>query len=329
MSSVSYVPESVSGPYSLHMQTIGDRIKATREALGLSQDELGKRVDGVSREAVSQWESDGTRPRDARLEKIAAVLGVDYTWLRTGKRALGVPASDPVVITLKTLRKRARLSPEEVAGAINVPVNQYREYEERGKSLRLPSDIADALTKLFSDRGVEGHHVLALVGGERGDGQANGGSAERPRVARHLAETVMVPQLDVHASAGHGSEDPVEVGEGAIIAHWQIPTEIIRQFTQGAGGGLYWITNRGNSMEPVIAANTPVLVNTQDRTPSPPGVFCVWDGIALVVKNVQAIPFSDPVRVKISSENPSFDPYERVEEEACIWGRVVANMRAT
>ncbi|MBM3532698.1 MAG: helix-turn-helix transcriptional regulator [Alphaproteobacteria bacterium] len=65
------------------MTTIGTRIRQAREAKGMTQEQLGKRVGPVTREAVSLWESDGARPRDARLERIAAVLDVDYDWLRT------------------------------------------------------------------------------------------------------------------------------------------------------------------------------------------------------------------------------------------------------
>lgn len=69
------------------MSDIGDRIRQAREAKGLSQEALGKLVGGVSREAVSLWETGKTRPRDERLEKIAHHLGVRFDWLRTGQEA--------------------------------------------------------------------------------------------------------------------------------------------------------------------------------------------------------------------------------------------------
>lgn len=67
------------------MRSLGTRIRQAREAKGLSQDQLGDAVGPVTREAVSLWEADKTRPRDHRLEQIAAVLAVSYEWLRTGK----------------------------------------------------------------------------------------------------------------------------------------------------------------------------------------------------------------------------------------------------
>lgn len=44
--------------YAFPMQTMGDRIRALREARGLTQTQLGEFC-GVSKSAVSQWE-DGT-----------------------------------------------------------------------------------------------------------------------------------------------------------------------------------------------------------------------------------------------------------------------------
>lgn len=315
------------------METYADRLQWGMARLDISQSELARRLEkggtGLTQQSINHLlksSSQGSKHTSA----IARELKLNPDWLAdgTGQR-LAEDARPPVAITLKTLRKRASLTPEEVAKAIGIPVYQYRAYEVQGKSVRLPKRIADALNKLFSDRGIESHHSVLRVGIEQESGQAEGARAARSR-STDLAETVMIPHLDVLAAAGAGGEDPREVdADPTIIAQWQIPADVLRQFTPGPADGLYWLTTRGNSMEPAIPANAPVLVNTRDKTPSPPGIFVVWDGIALVVKNVQAIPFSDPVRVKISSENPSFDPYERVEDEAYIQGRVIANVRAT
>ena len=42
-------------------QTLGRRIQEARKAAGLSQESLGERL-GVSRQAVSKWESDASVP---------------------------------------------------------------------------------------------------------------------------------------------------------------------------------------------------------------------------------------------------------------------------
>lgn len=55
--------------------SLGTRMRELREAAGISQEQIAKAV-GVSRNAVSQWESDRTRPSTSRLARIAHALKV-------------------------------------------------------------------------------------------------------------------------------------------------------------------------------------------------------------------------------------------------------------
>lgn len=61
----------------------GERIQAARKAVKWSQDRLAKAV-GVTRPAVSQWESGETEPTRDRLKLIAAALNVAERWLLDG-----------------------------------------------------------------------------------------------------------------------------------------------------------------------------------------------------------------------------------------------------
>jgi transcriptional regulator with XRE-family HTH domain len=56
---------------SLHMETMGDRIKRLREAQNLTQTELGELCGGVTRSAVSQWEDGSTT--DIKLRQFLAL----------------------------------------------------------------------------------------------------------------------------------------------------------------------------------------------------------------------------------------------------------------
>lgn len=40
---------------------------------------------GVTRSAVSQWESDQTRPSTSKLSELSKVLNVSYEWLASGR----------------------------------------------------------------------------------------------------------------------------------------------------------------------------------------------------------------------------------------------------
>ena len=56
-------------------------------------------------------------------------------------------------------------------------------------------------------------------------------------------------------------------------------------------------------------------------------MFVVWDGLGLVVKRVEHLPFTDPPRVRITSDNPRYRPYEVALGEAEIRGRVIGRWK--
>lgn len=65
--------------------TMGDRIKAARDALGITQEALGA-VAGISGSAVSQLESGASKSiNPENLFKIARKLGKSAEWLVTGE----------------------------------------------------------------------------------------------------------------------------------------------------------------------------------------------------------------------------------------------------
>lgn len=63
-------------------QTGCSLIRAWREHLGLTQDEVARRM-GVSRQAYLQMEALDAKPRVATLKKIAAAMGVEWEQLRS------------------------------------------------------------------------------------------------------------------------------------------------------------------------------------------------------------------------------------------------------
>lgn len=67
-----------------NIASIGSRIREAREIRGISQTVLARRC-GVSRAAVSQWESDATTPTGPNLVSIASTLMVSPRWLAEGK----------------------------------------------------------------------------------------------------------------------------------------------------------------------------------------------------------------------------------------------------
>lgn len=154
-------------------------------------------------------------------------------------------------------------------------------------------------------------------------------TGERPiRSAPTASDVVSINELDVHVAAGHGfSED-----SGAFMAQHEasavtgVHTYPVDSFREAYGinpSRIRIIPVRGTSMEPELWPGQRVMVDIEDKTPSPPGIFVVWDGLGLVLKYVEVVANSDPLRVRISSAHQAFKPYERNIDEAYINGRVV------
>ena len=60
--------------------TMGQRIAEQRKKLGISQEALGEKV-GVSRHAISKWESDSAMPEIDKLIALSKLFGVSVGWL--------------------------------------------------------------------------------------------------------------------------------------------------------------------------------------------------------------------------------------------------------
>lgn len=65
------------------LDTLGQRLKSKRLERHLKQQDLADAI-GVKRAAVSQWESDETKPKGANLLKLCKKLNCDIEWIQTG-----------------------------------------------------------------------------------------------------------------------------------------------------------------------------------------------------------------------------------------------------
>lgn len=64
-------------------QTLGQRLWAARERLGLTQRALGLRI-GIGQAAVSAWEKDVTQPRESAWPLLVSALGLSQRTMETG-----------------------------------------------------------------------------------------------------------------------------------------------------------------------------------------------------------------------------------------------------
>jgi transcriptional regulator with XRE-family HTH domain len=72
------------GWFSDDQATFGDRLVGARDAAGLSQEELSRRL-GVKLSTLRGWEEDVVEPRGNKLQMVAGMLNVSIRWLLTGE----------------------------------------------------------------------------------------------------------------------------------------------------------------------------------------------------------------------------------------------------
>ena len=75
--------------------TLGERIALARKKAGLSQEQLGDRL-GVSRQAVSKWESSQANPDVAYVAELCRICGVSCDWLLLGEEGAREAPHRPV-----------------------------------------------------------------------------------------------------------------------------------------------------------------------------------------------------------------------------------------
>ena len=83
-------------------ETLGMRISQRRRMLSLSQEAFGEKM-GVSRQAISKWESDAAIPEVDRLIEMSKLFGVSVGWLLGTESELGMLSEDCIVPVAPTV----------------------------------------------------------------------------------------------------------------------------------------------------------------------------------------------------------------------------------
>lgn len=70
--------------YGPDAATFGDRLAGAREAAGMTQSQMARRL-GVKKATIAAWENDLSEPRANRLSMMAGMVNVSIMWLLTGE----------------------------------------------------------------------------------------------------------------------------------------------------------------------------------------------------------------------------------------------------
>lgn len=190
-------------------------------------------------------------------------------------------------------------------------------------------DIASA--ELARRAGVLTSFLYDIISGK----SANPSTVKLARVADALGVnlTYLVGGTDSSAEAplhkDYVGVAHLGVVSGSVITREdeQAPCHFRKQWLQerfgATAGALRVLRIDGDSMQPTLCHQDMVLVDTGKTTPTPPGIFVLFDGMGLLVKRLDYVQTQHTPRIRIMSDNPRYTAYERDIADTSIIGRVV------
>lgn len=184
-----------------------------------------------------------------------------------------------------------------------------QQFIKRGVPRRLSEEDRGKLARHF---GVA-EHLLGAPGDHVGKALL-----QRAGLAPRSGEFVLVPQLDIGASAGPGGEP----GPETPLATLAFSADWVRGITTGRPESLSVIHVQGDSMLPTLADGDQILVDTGDRERLRDGIYVLRADDSLLVKRLSVNPATR--RLSIRSDNDAYPSWDDCDPAGVtVIGRVV------
>lgn len=304
-------------------------IKSLREQRGMSQQQLADAVQPATTQSqIDRLEKGERRLTDDWMKRLAKPLGVkaeifvmttNYDTLLDETADLETVSGGTAPNRIREQREKKGLSQADLAEKCATTKQQIGRLEAGRRKLSRVwlTKIAKALEVrvvdlLPSDPNIRLGATPVHFSGE-----------EQP-----LRESAVIEEVDVRISSGDGALAESE-DSSVVVAEWQMPAEFVRSHTSTPAERIKIVPVHGDSMSPDFLPGERIMVDTEDKRPSPPGVFIVWDGLGLVMKRVEVIPNSNPIMVRLIPRNPQYQTYERPLADVHINARVIGKWART
>lgn len=157
-----------------------------------------------------------------------------------------------------------------------------------------------------------------------------GGLEIAERIQRGQLGPGEVPERNVVAGLGQGGQaDEVRI-DGEVLDGvrdvWRVPVPYLHTELRAREGEVDFIAVDGDSMMPTLLPGDRVMINRSQTAPSPDGLYAIFDGIGISVKRLEIIKGSNPLMLRIISDNPHHGSDEILLEDLRVVGRVICRV---
>lgn len=205
---------------------------------------------------------------------------------------------------LRIAMERAQVNARELAE--NAEVGRSFVYDVlSGKSL---NPTTHKLSAVANSLGVSMSYLLY--------GEESWGGSKHPKMEQKPTDILSITTLAIENSTTGATLVTEEREDKPFFFHrnW------VKQKLNANPNDLRVVDVKGDSMSPTLSEGDTVLINLKENTPSPPGIFILFDGFSLVLKRLELQPDGT---VQILSDNLNYAPHTRPLSNINIIGRVV------
>jgi hypothetical protein len=135
------------------------------------------------------------------------------------------------------------------------------------------------------------------------------------------AEIERVTELDTRTARNGDLET------ASSVVDWGLPRHFIARLLPFGAGKIRIIHQSGDSMTPTVQPGQCLMVDIDDRTPDPPGLFAVWDGMSVSIRRLEYIAMSSPPMIRVMRDNQRYSSQEVPLSDLRVCGRVVMTMQ--
>lgn len=135
------------------------------------------------------------------------------------------------------------------------------------------------------------------------------------------AEIDRVTELDTRTARGG------DLATAEAVIDWGMPRHFVNRLLPFGAGKLRVIHQIGDAMTPTVQPGQALMVDIDDRTPDPPGLFAVYDGMSVTIRRLEYVPMSSPPMIRVMRDNERYSTQTVPLSDLRVCGRVVLAMQ--